>query len=138
MLSRRANCDAALRLGATLVLALWTLPALAEDAGEPSAAKGEKLAQTLCSSCHVVDETSAASVPAGIPTLRAIANKTGQTGEHIRDILIAPHAPMPQMSLSNDEILSLVAYLETRRTNPDVPPLVTPAMRDRTIRPKSG
>ena len=42
--------------------------------GEPSAAKGEKLAQTLCSSCHVVDETSAASVPAGIPTLRAKQN----------------------------------------------------------------
>jgi hypothetical protein len=37
-----------------------------------------------------------------------------------------PHMPMPDAQLTRDEIQNILAYLETLRTNPDVPPLIAP------------
>lgn len=102
------------------------LGAQVQEKAPPSAAKGRELAVKLCKTCHVVEGEPAASVPAGVPTMRAIANLAGQTGERILDILIKPHQPMPDMQLSIDEIMDIVMYLETLRTNPAVPPLITP------------
>jgi len=37
-----------------------------------------------------------------------------------------PHMPMPDAQLTVEEIQSILAYLETMRTSPDVPPLFVP------------
>lgn len=99
----------------------------ADDTTGPSAAKGLAIAQSLCVSCHLLPDNQTATVPTGIPTFRAIANRPGQTGEQIMFVLIKPHVPMPDMQISREEIRSIVAYLETLRTNPAVPPLLTPS-----------
>lgn len=102
-----------------------------QDPVEPSADRGHELAHRLCQDCHAIADGVAARNPtvAGIPSFRALANQPGQTGDHIKGILIAPHKPMPDMHLTNQEILDLIAYLETLRTDPSVPPLLPPASK---------
>ena len=105
-----------------------TGPGRADDGTTgPSAAKGLAIAQSLCVNCHLLPNNQTATVPSGVPTFRAIANRPGQTGEQIMFVLIKPHVPMPDMQISREEILSILAFLETLRTNPAVPPLLTPS-----------
>ena len=101
-------------------------PALAQTAVTPSADRGRELAQRLCSSCHVTPDAPVASVPASVPPLRAIANKPGQTGDHIILTLMQPHAPMPDLSLTRVEILDLLFFLESLRTDKTAPPFKAP------------
>ncbi len=105
---------AAAQPGWLRLLSSHMAPARAEppDVVEPSAEKGQTLAERLCSGCHVV-ETASKTVPAGIPPLWAIANLPGQSATRIMNVLIQPHAPMPDMQLSRQEILDITAYLDT-------------------------
>jgi cytochrome c len=122
------------RLSAIAVFAVVTVGSAARVAigtevpAMPSPEKGYALAQKFCTNCHVIDNTSNTTVPAGIPAFRGIANKPGQTGQNIMNVLIHPHAPMPDIHLSRDEIVNIIAYLETLRTNQAVPPLLTPSL----------
>ena len=81
-----------------------------------------------CKGCHLLAGAAAVPIPAGLPSLRGIANRAGQTGQRIMDTLIQPSHPMPDMQLSTEEILNLIAYLETLRTDPAIPPLITPRL----------
>ena len=118
----------AMLVGAAVALFIPATVGLgAEDLLKPKRDQGYKLAQAFCKGCHVIDELTLSPVPVGVPSFRAIANRLGQTGEKIKDVLIKPHAPMPEMQLSNDEILSLIAYMESLRTNNVVPPLIAPS-----------
>ena len=54
-----------------LAVLLATLPAHAEDVGD--IASGRRLAETWCSSCHVVGAPGGAAVSSGAPTFAAIA-----------------------------------------------------------------
>ena len=100
--------------------------ACAEDPVEPSPEKGEALAQRLCSGCHLIEDKASSAMPVGIPTFRAIANRPGQTGQHIMGVLMQPHPPMPDIHLSREEIQNIVSYLETLRTDKSIPPLLPP------------
>lgn len=102
---------------------------------EPSAEKGLVLAQRLCSNCHLV-EGSDGALPAGIPSLRGIANRPDQSARRIENALIQPHAPMPDMRLTKDEIQHLLAYLDTLRTEPGAAPLLPPATPAKPKYPK--
>jgi hypothetical protein len=82
-----------------------------------------KLAQTLCTNCHLIEGVARDTVTVGIPSFSGIANKPGQTGAHIEQILIAPHAPMPDMKLSYPEIQNLIAYIDSLRIDRSLPPL---------------
>ena len=66
-------------------------------------------------------EHSSGAVPAGVPTLRAVANRPGQTGARVTGLLLQPHAPMPDLRLSLPEIHDLLAYLESLRTGSGEP-----------------
>lgn len=101
---------------------------------EPSAERGHELAGRLCSNCHLVEGQKDATVPAGIPTMRGIANQPGQTGQRIMDTLIQPHSPMPELRLTIDEIRDVITYLETLRTDKSGPPLQAPL--NPAVRPK--
>ena len=93
----------------------------------PSPQRGHELAEKFCTGCHVIDSASTATVPAGVPTFRGIANQPGQTGQNIMNVLIKPHAPMPDLQLTTTEIADINAYLESLRSNADVPPLLSPS-----------
>lgn len=95
----------------------------AENLPRPSPEKGYALAQRFCNGCHLIDNSTTTTVPAGVPTFPGIANKSGQTGQHIMSVLIQPHPPMPDIHLSNEEIMNIVAYLESLRTDNSAPPL---------------
>lgn len=111
-----------LRLAALSLAVPAASPAAAQSPplpNEPSAANGHQISQRLCVGCHVIDATSPATAPAtGVPTFRAIANRAGQTGSHIKDRLIAPPHQMPDMTLTLREIDDILAYLQTLRTVP--------------------
>jgi mono/diheme cytochrome c family protein len=110
-------------LAAALLAGSASQPFAQEPAFQASADDGLKLAQTLCTNCHLIDGTSGSSVTVGIPSFSGIANKPGQTGANIERILIAPHAPMPDMKLSFPEIQNLIAYFDSLRTDKSLPPL---------------
>lgn len=96
----------------------------AVDATPPSPERGLELAHRLCQGCHVTGNTDQAKAIAGVPPFRTIANKPGQSGDHIKSILIKPHAPMPDMHLTSAEILDIIAYLDTLRSDPKSPSLL--------------
>ncbi len=85
--------------------------------------EGLKLAQTLCTNCHLIEGAVGNTVTVGIPSFSGIANKPGQTGANIERVLIAPHAPMPDMKLSYPEIQNLIAYIDSLRADKSLPPL---------------
>lgn len=74
---------------------------------------------------------SGKSAPEGIGTFRGIANRPGQSSDRISNTLMLPHMPMPDTQITRDEIQDILAYLETLRTNPDVPPLIAPGTSKR-------
>jgi cytochrome c len=118
-----------------VLAAVWLLAqgnGQAQERPVPSPDKGYDLAQKFCKSCHLVDDRADATLPAGIPTFRGIANRPGQTGQRIVSVLIKPHAPMPDISLSSEEMLNIIAYLETLRIDQTIRPLletVPPAVK---------
>jgi len=89
----------------------------------PDAARGKAIALRLCVNCHVISKESTASVPDGVPSFLSIANRPHQTAQHIRGVLIEPHAPMPNMHLSRSEIEDIIAYLDALRKQSSGPPL---------------
>lgn len=97
--------------------------------------EGQALAERLCVSCHAMDGRPGAVVPAGVPSLRGIANTPGQTGERIRGLLRNPHPPMPDVNLSYPEIDRLLAYLESIRTPSSSAPLAPRTDRDKPLYP---
>lgn len=116
---RRIGWIAAVAIGVLLAARIVA----ADDARQPTKDAGHALARRLCHTCHLIGDEAAATAIVGIPTFRTIANRPGQTAERIRNILMRPHPPMPDMHLTDLEMQSILAYLESLRTNPDVPAL---------------
>lgn len=77
----------------------------------PNAANGHRLAETLCTSCHLVSPQGTGPAIAGVPSFQAIANHTGQTPERLAGAIIIPHPPMPAIALTNVELRDIVAYI---------------------------
>lgn len=99
----------------------------ADEVRRPSAESGLELARTFCKTCHIIAADSNETTPVGPPSFPSIANKPGQTAERIIGALVAPHPPMPDMHLTNDEMHDIIAYLDTLRTLAGEPPLLPPA-----------
>ncbi len=114
----------------TLGMGLSALAVNAQDKDKkpplkgPNAERGVALAKQLCSNCHIVSPDQTSSAGAGIPSFRAIANRPEQTSAHVVNVLIKPHAPMPNMQLSRFEILDIIAYLDQLRRSDAGPPLL--------------
>ncbi len=85
-------------------------PALAFDAKT-----GETLAARWCSKCHLVGPGGMTSDAA--PTFEDIANDPARTPDRLRTWMADPHPPMPNLSLSRDEIEAILAYLDTLKQN---------------------
>lgn len=79
---------------------------------QASPERGEELAVKLCASCHIVPGAQTQTTVAGIPSLEALAKVETMSTERVRNTLIVPHAPMPDMQLTVKEIADITAYLE--------------------------
>jgi cytochrome c len=96
------------RLGWLAVGAI-ALVQTAQAQGDPE--RGRVLAETWCTSCHVVD-LQGHGADAG-PALPALLAHGQRTENELRGWLAAPHPPMPNFNLSRQEIEDIVAYLKS-------------------------
>jgi mono/diheme cytochrome c family protein len=56
-------------------------------------------------------------VPADVPSFQRIAERPGQTAAAIAGAIVVPHPPMPQISLTREEIGDLAAYILSLKSN---------------------
>lgn len=110
-------------LGFVSAAILTTTAFAADEPRPPSPERGKAVAERLCSGCHVTGSERRDGVPAGIPTFASIANRADQSAVRIRNVLIAPHAPMPDLQLTNEEIADIITWLDTLRPA-HAPPLL--------------
>ncbi len=100
-------------IGRISVLALLlAVPFVAQAAGTPS--EGEAIARLWCSGCHIV----AADQVVGrtdLPTFPTIAMRSPDAITALAAFLADPHPPMPNMSLTREEIRNILAYIESLR-----------------------
>ncbi|HVX36889.1 MAG TPA: hypothetical protein VHC71_11795 [Hyphomicrobium sp.] len=81
----------------------------------PDIENGSKLARTLCTTCHLIGEPTEHPVPADVPSFVSIANRPGQTLDHLSNWLTEPHPPMPNLNLTRTEIRDLAGYIFSLR-----------------------
>jgi mono/diheme cytochrome c family protein len=85
----------------------------AQEIGDTVA--GQQLAERWCSSCHVVGPALERGISNGAPTFAAIARLKSTTPLSLRAFLLTPHARMPDLHLTRDEIDNLAAYIMSLR-----------------------
>ena len=85
----------------------------AQEIGD--AATGRYLAETWCSACHVVSQTTQHGASNGAATFAAIARMKSTTPLSLRAFLQTPHSQMPDLHLSRNEIDDLTAYILSLR-----------------------
>jgi mono/diheme cytochrome c family protein len=98
---------------AVVVLAGSCSRLAAQEVGD--AAAGQNLAETWCSTCHVVAPRPQRGASTGAPTFTAIARMKSTTPLSLRAFLQTPHSLMPDLHLSRDEIDDLTAYILSLR-----------------------
>ncbi|MFZ4808837.1 MAG: c-type cytochrome [Hyphomicrobiaceae bacterium] len=103
--------------GRVLALALLSTAALVTTAAaqgtKPDPAKGQALAQRLCSNCHNVGGPGAPAGRPEVPGFVTIAKRPGQTAEGLAGKIIIPHPEMPTISVTLPEIRDIVAYIQS-------------------------
>ena len=95
------------------LLAGWAAPAAAQEIGDPAA--GQRLAETWCGSCHIAGPATARGVSNGVPTFAGIGRMKSTTMLSLRVFLQTPHARMPDLHLSREEVDNLAAYILSLR-----------------------
>jgi mono/diheme cytochrome c family protein len=101
---------AALTFAVATTMAAGPEVARAEVAGDPN--RGHDLAQALCSSCHLVDESQRGPVPDGVPSFMAIAGQPGVTADRLLGkLLTPPHPAMPEPPLEQVQMRDILAYI---------------------------
>lgn len=88
------------------------LASVASAAFAGDAAEGLRLAQKWCSACHIVNGGQVDASDAA-PPFAQIANDPAKTPETLAIWLAAPHSPMPDLNLSQDEIDDLIAHIQS-------------------------
>lgn len=78
--------------------------------GDPDS--GAKLAGEVCAACHVVSPDQMVDPGIG-PSLLEVVEHPATTEMSLRAFLQTPHATMPNLMFSRDEMDDLIAYLLT-------------------------
>lgn len=96
-------------------------PTLRDEPGKaeskrPDVENGNIIARKLCTTCHLIGEPANAPVPSDVPAFASIANRPGQTADHLSTWLTRPHPPMPNLDLTRMEIRDLTGYILSLRT----------------------
>jgi cytochrome c len=90
------------------------LPGEAGAQGWGDVAAGRAMAEQWCAACHMVAPDQAQAL-ADVPTFMDIARSADGDFEVLEGFLIDPHPPMPDMSLTRQEIRDIMAYFATLR-----------------------
>src|SRR5262245_49555975 len=101
---------------ALVIVALVTTASLAQPTVTQTrpgdAARGRTIATTWCSSCHLVGPTQA-STAADAPTFASVAQRLPNDLDVLAAFVANPHPPMPNLSLSRQDIRDVLAYIAT-------------------------
>lgn len=104
----------AARAAIALAVALWSLLSL--HAGAQPLARvedGRRLAELLCSACHVVGPGATGPTTDAVPTFASVARTSSTTALSLRVFLQTPHARMPDIQLSRQDTEAIIAYILT-------------------------
>ncbi len=95
-----------------LLLAL-SLPAAAtaRDLGDFGA--GYDLARGVCATCHRVEKGDTSEKHIDVAAFQTIADSPAKTALGLRVFLKSPHRNMPDLILSETEIDSVIAYIQS-------------------------
>lgn len=74
---------------------------------------GKAIAETWCSSCHLVGPGDDRTALAGVPTFSSIAPRLPEDAEVLAAFMIDPHPPMPELGLTRQTIRDVLAYIAT-------------------------
>jgi mono/diheme cytochrome c family protein len=97
----------------TILLVGLPYPAGADEIGDIEA--GRRLSDTWCSSCHLVRRDAPTGISNGAPSFVGIASMSSTTPLSLHAFLQTPHARMPDLHLSRDELDDLAAYILSLR-----------------------
>jgi cytochrome c len=97
------------------VVVTWLAVSWGAAQAQELAAQGHEIARTWCAGCHVV-EPGGASGSDVAPPLPMVAQDPSLSPDRLRAWLADPHPPMPNLSLTREEIEALVAYIGSLRT----------------------
>jgi hypothetical protein len=122
---KRRDCSRG-ALAATL-LGGFTALAQSSDALTPRRPRqGTRRPKRFCKGCHRIDSSPDSTTAAGVSDL--LRHRQSSSAEHIMGVFIMPHAPMPDVHLTDEEIRNLLAYFEPLRTDATIPPLALPPL----------
>ena len=79
-----------------------------------NAERGGQLAERWCSTCHIVSVTQEQGTTEA-PTFRSIAERSPEVIDALGAFLMDPHPPMPDLSLTREEIRDLLSYIASLR-----------------------
>ncbi len=96
-------------IAAAVVLLGFTMAAVGQETGDVS--RGRLLAQMTCAECHAVGKNGLRSRNGQAPTFASLANTRGINAMDIRVALRTSHREMPNLSLNNEEIEDVAAYI---------------------------
>lgn len=96
-------------------LAFLVPPAFAQVAqGDPQ--QGLALAQSWCSSCHMVSPRQQNAANDGVPSFASVARMPSTTQMSLEAFLQSPHPPMPDLKLTRVQLDDVAAYILSLRT----------------------
>jgi mono/diheme cytochrome c family protein len=100
------------RMGAFCIAGLiFAIPVPALAAGNGDIDAGRKLAVEVCASCHGIGGGDLSSPEPSAPTFDTIAKTRGMGATALAVALRTPHATMPNLVLSDDELEDIIAYI---------------------------
>ena len=79
-----------------------------------NAERGGQLAERWCSTCHLVSDAQAQATTEA-PTFQSIAERSPEAIDALAAFLMDPHPPMPDLSLTREDIRDLLSYIESLR-----------------------
>jgi mono/diheme cytochrome c family protein len=102
--------EGTLRLSLIFVLAFGATLILAGRSFAADADAGQTVANRWCASCHVVSPSPAKGSDA-VPSFALIAKRANFDAAKLRELLLSPHPPMPNMALSRSQMDDITAYI---------------------------
>lgn len=101
-------------LATSLMATVGTSPGLAQSVvTDPG--RGRDIAESLCSTCHIVDASPGNIAKSDISSFYSIANKLDQSQERLAGAIIFPHPAMPKVSFTNTELRDVISYIMSLR-----------------------
>jgi mono/diheme cytochrome c family protein len=89
-------------------------PALAQSV-VTNPGRGREIAESLCSTCHIVDASPGNVAKSDISRFYSTADKPYQSQERLAGAIIFPHPAMPKVSFTNIELRVVISYIMSLR-----------------------